>query len=233
MGAMSNHAGPAARPLAKVADLILAVSCNHPTRVAIDGVDAAGKTIFADKLADQIKLSNRPVIRASIDGFHHPKSIRYRRGRCSPEGYYYDSFDYKQVASHLLKPLGPGGNCNYRSVAFDYRTDLLAATPSKHARADSVLLFDGIFLHRPELIDYWDFTVYLHVNFEISAERAVERDSEYLGGNENARLQYEQRYVPGQKLYLKACDPMRLADIVINNNDYCHMKIIERKKSND
>ena len=40
----------------------------HPVRVAIDGVDAAGKTILADELVKPIETLGRKVIRASIDG---------------------------------------------------------------------------------------------------------------------------------------------------------------------
>src|SRR5690606_29224558 len=57
----------------------------HPVRVAIDGVDGAGKSTFADELAGPLQKLGRPVIRASADSFHNPREIRYRRGRHSPE----------------------------------------------------------------------------------------------------------------------------------------------------
>lgn len=57
-------------------------------RVAIDGVDGAGKTHFADELADVPTGRGTPVVRASVDGFHHPPEVRHRRGRGSPEGYF-------------------------------------------------------------------------------------------------------------------------------------------------
>ena len=50
--------------------LILRVDRPHPVRVAIDGPDAAGKTILADELVPLIERSGRPVVRASIDRFH-------------------------------------------------------------------------------------------------------------------------------------------------------------------
>lgn len=39
--------------LEKLADLIIGVSKPHPVRVAIDGVDAAGKTTLADELSSR------------------------------------------------------------------------------------------------------------------------------------------------------------------------------------
>ena len=94
--------------LARLADRIAAIEVRHPVRVAIDGIDAAGKTTFADALAPLVAERGRPVIRASIDGFHRPRAERYRRGADSPEGYYLDSFDYERVRAELLDPLGPG-----------------------------------------------------------------------------------------------------------------------------
>jgi uridine kinase len=51
-----------------------------------------------------------PVIRASVDGFHHPREIRYRLGRDSPEGFYRDSYDLDALQRELLDPLSPGGS---------------------------------------------------------------------------------------------------------------------------
>ncbi len=47
-------------------------------RVAIDGVDGAGKTYLADALAAAIEP--RPA-RLSIDDFLQPAELRYARGR--------------------------------------------------------------------------------------------------------------------------------------------------------
>lgn len=66
---------------------------NRPFRVGIDGIDASGKTVLAEDIADALKGSGRQAIRASVDGFHNPKKVRYMKGRLSPEGYFHDSFD--------------------------------------------------------------------------------------------------------------------------------------------
>lgn len=58
------------------ADLINQVECAHPLRVAIDGIDAAGKTTLADELVQPVEKRGRRVIRASLDGFQHPRVER-------------------------------------------------------------------------------------------------------------------------------------------------------------
>src|SRR5262245_13604907 len=109
--------------LDQLASRLLALQFQPPVRVAIDGVDAAGKTTLADELAELLVEHGRPVIRASIDGFHRPRADRYRQGANSPEGYYADSFDYDALRSALLQPLGPQGSRRFRRAVFDYRTD--------------------------------------------------------------------------------------------------------------
>lgn len=74
--------------LYELAQRIVATSPDRTVRVAIDGVDGSGKTTFADELGSFIAAEGRSVIRASVDGFHNPKAVRYRLGRHSPEGFF-------------------------------------------------------------------------------------------------------------------------------------------------
>ncbi len=103
------------RLLQDLASRIDLVKPGHPVRAAIDGVDAAGKTILADELAEHLTALGRSVIRASIDGFHLPAPVRHRLGSLSPEGYYLDSFAYDSLIDKLLQPLGPGGDGRYQT----------------------------------------------------------------------------------------------------------------------
>ena len=104
--------------LSALADRIAEVSKPHPTRVAIDGPDTAGKTTLADELAVELQHQGREVVRASIDGFHRPRVERYRQGPDSALGYYDDSFDYDRLIQTLLAPphLAPTGDlCSWRA----------------------------------------------------------------------------------------------------------------------
>ena len=196
---------------------ILAVERDHPVRVGIDGVDAAGKTTLADELAPAIEAAGRQVIRGSIDRFHNPSAVRYRRGRESPEGYYLDSFDHATLTQCLLRPLGPGGTRRFQRAAFDYRSDSSVDAPLETAEPDAVLIFDGIFLHRPELRSHWDFSVFLEVDFSVTVPRAIQRDG--TTPQDEVRQIYATRYVPGQRLYLSAEQPAARASLVIDNAD--------------
>jgi uridine kinase len=72
-----------------------------PARVAVDGVDAAGKTTLAGELAERAGAA-----RLSADEFLRPAEERYRRGRESPEGYYLDSFDHRRLRNAVLAERG-------------------------------------------------------------------------------------------------------------------------------
>ncbi|MEE9608277.1 MAG: uridine kinase [Myxococcota bacterium] len=205
--------------IARLASEIRRVRARHPVRVAIDGVEAAGKTTLADELVAPLERGGASVIRSSIDGFHHPRALRHRRGATSPEGYYADSFDGKQLVGALLEPLGPGGSRRYRRAVFDYRLDAPVEAPLEEARADAILLFDGVFLMRPELRERWDLSIFVRVDFGVALERAERRDLALFGGPSEVRRRYEQRYIPAQRRYLAESLPERLASIAVDNND--------------
>ncbi len=205
--------------ISDLTDMTTCIRLNHPVRVGIDGVDASGKTMLADELVDSLQAKNRIAIRVSVDDFHNPRSIRYQQGRNSPQGFYDDSFNYHAIITNVLEPLGPEGNLKYRPVFFDLRTDSEACSPLRQARPDAVLIFEGIFLHRPELRNYWDFSVFVHSDFDVTIKRAEARDLQLFETAEKVREMYEKRYVPGQKIYLNNASPSSLADVIWNNND--------------
>ncbi|MCX6475856.1 uridine kinase [Rhodococcus sp. (in: high G+C Gram-positive bacteria)] len=173
--------------------------------VAIDGVDGSGKTTFTKSLAAQ--LNERPAIVIHVDDFLNPPEIRHRRGRLSPEGFWLDSYDYDALERHVLAPLRPGGNREYRP-----RRDSDAYL---HAADGAVVLVEGLFLHRDEFASRWDYSIFLDVPFEITAERMNLRD----GTNADPEHPSMNRYVGGQRLYFAAAEPWTRADSVIDNSD--------------
>jgi uridine kinase len=204
--------------LERLARVLLELERPHTVRVAIDGPDGAGKTTLGDELAGLL-AGKRPVIRAGIDGFHNPRAYRLRRGADSPEGYFLDSFDYEALRTLLLDPLGPGGSRRYRRRVFDYRLDEKVEAPEEEASPDAVLLFDGVFLLRPELVPLWDFSIFVHADFYEIVRRAEARDRELMGGADAVRERYRARYIPGQELYFSSSAPQEVADVVIDNTD--------------
>jgi uridine kinase len=211
--------------LTGLAHQIVRLSPDRIIRLAVDGVDGAGKTTFANELADAIRRLRRPVIRASVDGFHNPRAVRYERGRYSPEGYFENSYNYAALKQYLLDPLSPGGSQRYRGAVFDHVTDMAISPNERQALPSSILIFDGIFLHRPELLRYWDASIFLRVDFEVSVARCAARD----GSSPDPAALANRRYVEGQRRYLRACEPETKATIVIDNNDLSAPVLIAKR----
>ncbi|AKI97654.1 hypothetical protein [Kosmotoga pacifica] len=219
--------------LAFLVEEVLEVNRPHPIRIAIDGVDASGKTTLANELAEFLRHKGFSVIRASIDGFHNPKEMRYRLGAGSPEGYYKDSFNYELLKENLLIPLGERGSLKYKTAVYDFRTESEVSQSYKEASNDAFLIFDGVFLLRPEIREYWDYSIYVHSDFNVILKRASLRDQYLFGSSGKVEKRYREKYIPGQKLYLKEAKPILLADVVIDNNDYNQPEIVfsDKKKS--
>ena len=205
--------------LGRIADRLVALSCPHPLRVALDGVDAAGKTIFADDLAPLIEQRGRTVIRSSVDYFHFPAEVRHQHSGTSAESYYFDSYDYRSLIQVLLQPLGADGNRRYCLGIYDYRIEQPLPEDWQVAPQNAILLFDGIFLQRPELFDFWDVRIFLQVDLETTVARAALRDQYLFGTEQQVRERYLNRYVPGQLIYLESVQPAQKADILIDNRD--------------
>lgn len=204
------------RPSEHVAEAVLALPADRVRRVAVDGVDGAGKTHFADALGMELTLRGATVIRVSADGFLNPPRTRHRRGRDSPEGYYRDAFDYGRMVRLLLDPLSPGGNGEYIRAVYDIRREReLHHLLPELAPDDAVLVFDGIFAHRDELRRYWDYSVWLEVPFEIAVTRMAKRDKR----DANPNSPKNRRYIDGQRLYIAECHPRERASVVIDNAD--------------
>jgi uridine kinase len=192
--------------------------------VGVDGPDAAGKSTLADQVAEHLEI---PWLRASIDGFHQPREVRSSHGSLSSAGYFHDSFNYSQLMGELLRPFAAGAPL-VRSRVFDWRTDTPVEQAPTPVPERAALVFDGVFLLRSELRDFWDYSVYLRVASQIVLERAIMRDAGEVGSSDEVRRRYEARYLPGQALYRDECDPERHADLVVDNSDFSSPIIVRR-----
>lgn len=157
-----------------------------------------------------------------------------RLGASSPDGYYLESHQISAIADELLSPFGTGAS-EVLVGAFDEPTDQphLLRSPVPQA---AILIFDGLFLHRPEFRDQWDLSVMLHADRRCDAawlsfletdlpaeptERAAELDQRL----ERARWP---RYRQGWARYLVAIASV-LPTVEIDNEDLAAPVILARR----
>lgn len=125
----------------------------------------------------------------------------------------------------LLDPLSAGGDGYHRRAMFDHVTDRPVDSGLERTDPAAILVFDGIFMHRPELVGYWDYSVFLDVGFARMARRdGTDPDPDALAN---------QRYVRGQMLYLATCDPTTTASVVIDHTDLRQPRIVAEANPTD
>ncbi|WP_216699175.1 hypothetical protein [Arthrobacter sp. H14] len=71
-----------------------------------------------------------------------------------------------------------------------------------------------MFLHRDELVDVWDYSLFLDVSFDETARRMAIRD----GSDPAPEHPSMRRYVGGQRIYFATARPWERADLVIDNS---------------
>src|SRR5215471_15901933 len=95
--------------LSRLAEAVRSVTVAHPTRVAVDGIPGAGKTTLADELAVVLRAQGRQVIRATVEDFLNPSSVRHPWSD-SAEGWYNHNTNVDALHRVLLDPLGLDGD---------------------------------------------------------------------------------------------------------------------------
>jgi uridine kinase len=201
-----------------VADVVGGLAASrHAQRllVAIDGVDASGKTTFAEWLAEALRSCGRSVQLIHADDFMHVSSVRHRRGRNSPEGYFYDSYDYESLTRCVLEPLSASGEGWFRAGVVDRVRDVVMHGPVQYADQQMMTIVEGLFLLRDELVEWWDYSVFLDVDTQTSLTRKERRDGLVLESSDPLT----RRYVEGQGFYLERCQPRERATWVLDNVD--------------
>lgn len=209
-------AGRRAEVLAELAAQLTTLGAGRRVVVALDGVDGAGKTVLGRELAGLV-APHREAHRVSVDGFHRPRSQRYARGRTA-ETFYRDSYDHDAIRRRLVEPFGAGEPW-VRAVHDVEREVVVDPVPEPAAGPGALLLVDGIFLHRPQLADLWDASVWLRVPFEVSVPRGNARFGAVGAEEADPASAVNARYVGGQRLYLTEVQPASRATWVLDNTD--------------
>jgi uridine kinase len=207
---------------AVVAHLLETLPRDRRALVAVDGVGGSGKSTVANRLVELVEAhpQQRPTVVLHADDFFRPAAARHARGRFSPEGFWLDAYDYDALVSWALVPLRRGQP--HRTHVFD-RASAAAVRPDPVAApADALVLVEGTFLHREELVDHWDASVWLEVPFDVAAGRMHARD----GVDPDPDHGPMRRYLGAQRLYLAAATPRERAALVLDVTDLARPMLI-------
>jgi uridine kinase len=170
--------------------------------VAIDGIDGSGKSRFASTLADACAAEGLPAVIVRVDDFRRPVDF----DAVAPEqeaALYYDSY--------------------YDFAALD---ETLATFLSGQAAGESrVAIVEGVFVLRAGLLDGSPLVV-LDVTPEQARLRIVTRDQAKGRTIPEIWRRIDRRYFPGQARYRATFDPVGRADVLVDNSDWSHPRVV-------
>jgi uridine kinase len=182
---------------------------------------------MADELAEVLRSRSVSCNRASIDEFHNPgHKIRSINGEWTPESRLAEGLNYAAFRELVLDPLGPCGALRFRPRLFDSFRDEFWPEEWFVAEPSSILVSDAGHGFVPDLLDAWDFRIWIEVSAVVMVQRAVERDPAWAGSRESTRLRYEEFYVPTEALYQSRFRPKQAAHCAIDNNDLANPLIL-------
>jgi uridine kinase len=166
--------------------------------IGVDGCGGSGKSTFADELSRS--LGSVPVVR--IDDFYKSSRERVRLIGSKSIGW---QFDWQRLERDVLKPLNAGSEVNYQR--YDWNMDCLADWCS--IRALSLIIVEGIYTLRSELLMYYDLRLWIECPRDIRLRRGLERDGE------NARSQWEDDWMKEEDRYIELNSPHLQAHKII------------------
>jgi uridine kinase len=147
---------------------------DRPVVIAIDGPSCAGKSILATAVALR---SGASVLEG--DDFYRrtlPRLTLTQREAMSDSSVVDAVIDWERLRDEALLPLRAGQSATYERYDWDADDGRLA--PPKTIQAADLILVEGVYAARPELVDLVDIAIYLGVDPQTRARRYAERDND-------------------------------------------------------
>jgi uridine kinase len=163
-----------------------------PIIIAVSGFGGSGKSTLATKLAS--KLPNAAII-SSDDFIIGPLDVRSDDWSC---------FDRQRLLEQVLKPAVDGRQIEYQQ--YDWASGKLGQ--SIKLDMNQYLIIEGISVLHPNLLPYYDYSVWIELPLETAVKNGIERDR--ASGNNHVKL-WKEIWGPNDEGYLQKYHPNELA----------------------
>lgn len=168
---------------------------NHPIIVAISGFGGSGKSTLAGKLKDQ--LGDAEIV--SIDDF-----ITNRLDKRSDD---WEGFDRNRFIEEVLRPAKQGKEIRYQE--YNWPEDKIIGW--KTVPQSEYLIVEGCSLLHPDLISYYDNSIWIDFPLEEATARGMARDRSW--GVDHDEM-WRTVWMPNEQDFLEKYRPDRLATCV-------------------
>ena len=172
-------------------------SINQSFVIGINGIDCSGKTTFAklvSKYFTHYKIEN---VCLDIDNFNNP-AIESETYKAFVSG----SWDEEDLNK-------------YYELIINYSDAIRAVSESK--KKYSLVILEGIFIYKPQLVDLFDFKIYLDIDISLGRKRFAKRWS--LKQDKRPFEIYDEIWMLSHIRYESEVHPKRISDLVIDYND--------------
>ena len=179
--------------------LITSLAARAPlTMVAIEGPSGAGKSTLSRTLHGLLPGSQ--VV--DLEFFYSDVGVDPPDG-LSPEECYEQHVDWRALDAQVLRPLRRGEPGRYRMYDWiaEKRTDWVDVKP------EGIVLVDGLYSMRPELMDVYDLTVYVDTPPNERSARLAQRPDNPV---------WVERWAVGFDWYIDHMRVKERADVIIS-----------------
>ncbi|MBM7585792.1 uridine kinase [Bacillus pakistanensis] len=173
--------------------------------LGVDGLSRSGKTTFVKSLSMKLEEQSTQFCIFHMDDYIVERKKRYNTGHEEWFEYYSLQWDIDWLKHNFFVKLK--GSDQLTLPFYDPQTDT-------HGHKNIILpktcliIIEGVFLHRREWRDYFDYSVYLDCPWD----KRFLRESEQTQKN---MAKFENRYWKAEEYYLKLEDPENGADLVL------------------
>ena len=172
-------------------------SINQSFVVGINGIDCAGKTTFAKSVSKYFTHHKIENDHLDIDNFNN-SAIESETYKAFVSG----SWDEEDLNK-------------YYKLIINYSDAIRAVSESK--KKYSLVILEGIFIYKPQLVDLFDLKIYLDIDISLGRKRFAKRRS--LKQDKRPFEIYDEIWMLSNIRYESEVHPKRISDLVIAYND--------------
>lgn len=192
------------------------------TLVAVDGLDGSGKSQIARALAVACEAeTGAPAFVFRVDDFRRPLGP-LPAGADEAAVYYDRYYDFAALDACLVRFLA--GAPTALIPRFDTAREVVDGEQELAFGAAQIALLEGVFVLRARAAAEAPLLL-LEVSEDVARQRILARDTSRGRPREVVEHRMNNRYFPAQRLYRAAFDPVRRADVIIDNDHWEHPRL--------
>jgi uridine kinase len=168
----------------------------RPLMIGIGGCSGSGKTTLARELATQLEATLFPLDLYYRDLSQFPLDSRHKRNFDHP-----DSLESELIVEQV-RALAEGKTI--QRPVYDFKTHSRVVGEFDAVAPGRAVIVEGILaLHYPELVDCYDFSIYVNAPHDVCLARRIHRDMRERGRTEESvREQFHATARPMADLYV-------------------------------